>query len=139
MSTSINANIPAATKAAAFAVFDDADNSSASFAARLLKIGIGDRATAKPLVMEWASIKYKAAIVDGQRGPMLPRNSAAEKAMARALAACFPSVDLPKSQAKAKRNNDDAVGKLLAATVKGYAKLTAGEKRSFKAKLSAAL
>jgi hypothetical protein len=62
-------------KAAVFAVFNDADNSSASFADRLLSLGIASRVDAKPLAMEWAlahaqSKKLDAGVklVKGQRG-----------------------------------------------------------------------
>ena len=112
-------------KAAIFAVFNDADNSSASFAERLLKLGIGDRATAKPLAMEWAANKHKVAIEQGQRGAKLPRDSAAEKAMNRVLQVCFPSADLPQRAGKAHKT--DNVAKLL----KAYEGLTAAERRRF--------
>ena len=115
----------AINKTAIFAVFNDADNQSASFADRLFALGIGDRVTAKPLAMEWAANKYKVKIEQGQRGAKLPRDSAAEKAMNRVLSVCFPATDLPK--AKAKVNQTDVVAKLLSA----YAKLTPAEKRSF--------
>ena len=121
----------ATNKTAIFAVFNDADNESASFAERLLKLGIGDRATAKPFAMEWAAKKYGVKIEQGQRGDKLPRDSAAEKAMNRVLSVCFPAVDLPQTK-PAKSNQADPVAKMLAA----YAKLSAGEKRSFKAALA---
>lgn len=117
-------------KAAVFAVFSDADNSSASFADRLMALGIADRETAKPLAMEWAAKKYKAVIEEGQRGAKLPRNSDAERAMYRVLDACFPRVDTAKPAAE--RSKSDPVAALVAK----YAKLTAGEKRSFKAALA---
>lgn len=116
----------AINKTAIFAVFNDADKSSASFAERLFALGIGDRATAKPLAMEWAAKKYGVTIEQGLRGDKLPRDSAAEKAMNRVLAVCFPSVDLPKGN---KVNVTDPVAKLLSA----YAKLTPAQKRAFKA------
>lgn len=71
-------------------IFDSADNSSASFVSKLLEQGIGDRATAKPYAMLWASKKYGAKIIKGQRGDKLPRNSDAERAFYRVLNVCFP-------------------------------------------------
>ena len=112
-------------KQAVFTVFDDADSESASFAERLIKLGIGDKATAKPLAMEWASKKYKARITKGQRGYMLPRNSDAERAMYRVLDVCFPKADAPKN--KPVNNKTDAVASLA----KKYAALTGAEKRRF--------
>lgn len=119
----------ATNKAAIFAVFTDADKSSASFAERLMALGVADRATARPLAMEWAAKKYGATIEQGQRGDKLPRDSAAEKAMNRVLQVCFPGADMP-AKATA-RNQTDPVQKLL----KAYAALTPAQKRSFKAAL----
>lgn len=118
----MNASI---NKTAIFAVFTDADNQSASFAERLMALGIATRTDAKPFAMEWAAAKYRVKIEQGQRGAKLPRDSAAEKAMNRVLSLCFPAVDMPK--AKAKSSSTDPVAKLLSA----YAKLTPAEKRSF--------
>lgn len=87
--------------AAMAAVFEDVDNSSTSFCERLLALGIGDRATARPFVMLWAAAKYNARIVMGQRGETWAvRDCDASRATSRVLAACFPSVDLPKRKSK---------------------------------------
>ena len=115
--------------AAIFAVFNDADKSSASFADRLLTLGVGDRATAKPLAMQWAAQKYGVAIEQGQRGDKLPRDSAAEKAMNRVLQVCFPAADAPTKAVA--RNQTDPVEKML----KAYAALTPAQKRAFKSAL----
>ena len=132
MTSTIN-TLTASTKAAAFAVFNDADKASASFAERLMALGIGDRTTAKPLAMEWAAKKYGAELKASQKGGMTfaERNTDAERAMYRVLSVCFPAVDCPKASA-AGRASVDPVAKLLAA----YAKLSAGEKRAFKAKFA---
>lgn len=114
-------------RTAIFAVFDLADNSSVSFAAELLKHGVGDRATAKPLAMEWAAKKYKDKITQGQRGDKLTTNGAAERAMYRVLEACFPRVDAPKAQGRRKVNVTDPVAKLFAT----WSKLSAAEKKRF--------
>lgn len=119
----------AINKSAIFAVFNDADKSSASFADRLLSLGLADRAMAKPFAMEWASKKYDAPIEAGK----LPRNSAAERAMFRVLQVCYPAAD--KSSAptgSARVSQTSKVERLLAA----FLKLEAGEKRSFKAQLA---
>lgn len=115
---------------AIFAVFTDADNKSASFAERLLALGIGDRKTARPFAMQWAANKYGVAIVKGLQGDKLPRDSAAEKAMNRVLGLCFPSVDMPRANTSAS-NKTDPVKSLLAR----YTKLTPAEKRRFLASL----
>ena len=113
-------------RTAVYAVFNQADKSSVSFAEQLLALGIGSRADARPLAMEWASKKYNVKIKQGQRGAMLPEDSAADKAMRRVLGVCFPSVDMPKSP-KPTANKVDAVAKV----VKAYTALTAVEKRRF--------
>ena len=114
-------------RVAVFAVFNDADNSSASLAERLLALGIASRADARPLAMEWASKKYGVAIKDGQRGmTFVKRDTDAERAMNRVLQVCFPSADLKKS-GKRTANKVDAVDALL----KKYQALSASEKRRF--------
>ena len=126
---------------AVYAVFNDADTSSASFAVRLMELGIASRAEAKPLAMEWAiedgkrkAIKARLPVptvklVEGQRGVTFSvRDSGAERAMNRVLEVCYPKADAPKPKtAKATANKVDAVAKL----VKAYTALTAVEKRRF--------
>jgi hypothetical protein len=112
---------------AIYAVFNDADNSSASFTERLLALGLASRKDATPLAMEWAASKYRAALKHGQRGmTFVKRNTDAERAMYRVLGVCFPKADAPKSP-KATANKTDAVAKLVAA----YAKLSKAEQRRF--------
>jgi hypothetical protein len=114
-------------RVAVFAVFNDADNESASFAVRLMELGIASRAEAKPFAMEWASKKYGVAIKEGQRGmTFVKRDTDAERAMNRVLQVCFPSADKPKS-GKATANKTDAVDLVL----KKYNALSASEKRRF--------
>ena len=114
-------------RVAVYAVFNDADKSSASFAERLLAEGIASRTEAKPFAMEWAAKKYNETIKQGQRGATFTkRDSAAERAVSRVLGVCYPKADMPKS-GKATANKVDAVAKL----VKSYTALTAVEKRRF--------
>ena len=112
---------------AVFAVFNQADNTSVSFAEQLLALGIGSRADARPLAMEWASKKYSVALKEGQRGTTFVKvDTDAERAMNRVLQVCFPSADKPKSR-KATANKVDAVDAVL----KKYQALSASEKRRF--------
>jgi hypothetical protein len=119
MTTSIN-------RKAIYAVFTDADNQSASFAVRLMELGIASRAMAKPFAMEWAAKKHNVSITQGLQGAKLPRDSAAERAMNRVLSLCYPSVDAPKPK-KTSANKADPVAKLFA----GWKALSAAEKRRF--------
>lgn len=117
----------AINKAAIFAVFSEADDRALSFAERLMTLGVGDRATARPLAVEWAAKKYNVALVPGQRkakGQMvLPANSAAEQAAKRVLRLCFPDSSVaPKSRA-----SSDPVEQL----VKRFGKLSKTEQRRF--------
>lgn len=127
----------AINKSAVFALFDEADSSALSFGERMLALGIGSRGAARPLAIEWAGKKYGVPTKDGQRGLTLseasPKYATAKSAAERVLAACFPTTDLIAAGVKVNRASDNPVEKLL----KAYAKLSAGEKRSFKAKLSA--
>lgn len=95
MTTNITPKAAAAAQALvqskANAVFDAADNASASFATKLAELGLDSRAAAKPFAIKWAAAKYHAKVESGQRGDKLPRDSAAEKAMHRVLAVCFGS------------------------------------------------
>ena len=114
---------------AVYAVFNLADKSSASFAEKLLALGIGSRTDARPLAMEWASEKYEAKLKNGQRGvTFVKRDTDAERAMNRVLQVCFPSADIAKPvSAKPTVNKVDEVAKLL----KKYQALSAVEKRRF--------
>ena len=114
---------------AVFAVFNDADKSSASFAVRLMELGIASRAEAKPFAMEWAAKKHNEAIKQGQRGATFAkRDSAAERAMNRVLEVCYPKADAPKPKtSKATANKSDPVEALF----KKWKALSSAEKRRF--------
>ena len=117
-------------RVAVFAVFDLADKSSASFAERLMSLGIASRAEARPHAVEWASKKYSnEPIKQGQSGlTFVKRDTNAERACDRVLEVCYPKADAPKPKtAKATANKVDAVAKV----VKAYTALTAVEKRRF--------
>ena len=114
-------------RVAVYAVFNQADKSSASFAEQLLELGIASRAEAKPFAMEWAAKKHNETIKQGQRGATFTkRDSAAERAMNRVLQVCYPSADKPKS-GKQTANKTDAVSALF----KKWQALSASEKRRF--------
>ena len=84
--------------AAISAIFNAADDSSTSFLERLMAQGLGDRATARPYALRWASQKYGEKIVEGQRGECLPKGSAADTAVKRVLTACYgPATGLASS------------------------------------------
>ena len=121
-------NFTIETRNQAYLVFNAVEGSSVDFAEQLLVLGV-DRVVGRVLAMEWASEKYKVRLVTGQRGLMLPRNSAAEQAFYRVCGFVWPAVSATTK--KVKRSNSDPVAALL----KRYAKLTAGQKRSFKAGL----
>ena len=117
-------------RVAVFAVFDLADKSSASFAERLMSLGIASRAEARPHAVEWASKKYSnEPIKQGQRGlTFVKRDTNAERACDRVLEVCYPKADAPKPKSpKPTANKVDAVAKV----VKAYTALTAVEKRRF--------
>ena len=122
-----------ATTVAVFGVFTRADGAALNFAEELLALGVGDRTTAYPLAVEWASEKFKIKMVEGQRGLGLDQKhtnyNTAKSAYRRVLDVCFPGAD---TWAAGKRQKEvDPVEKLLAS----YKKLTAAQKRKFKAQL----
>lgn len=115
---------------AIYSVFTDADNQSASFAERLMELGIASRAEAKPFAMEWASKKHNnEPIKQGLQGmTFVKRDTAAERAMNRVLSLCYPKADMPKPKAKAKSaSKTDPVAQLF----KKWQALSAAEKRRF--------
>ena len=117
----------ASIKASAFAVFNKADNSAVEFLSQLLPLGIGSRADAKPLVIEWAEAKYECKPYMGQRGMTFKQGSTARMAMNRVLDRIFGGETTP-SKPKAKTNSKtDKVARL----VTSFGKLTAAEKRRF--------
>lgn len=81
-------------------IFNDADNSATGFLERLMAQGLGDRATARPYVLRWASAKYGVKIVEGQRGEKLPKDSAADLAVKRVLEACYGPATASASSGK---------------------------------------
>jgi hypothetical protein len=117
----------AINKNTVFAIFNDADNSTANFATRLFNAGVFDKATARALAVEWAAAKYNQKIIKGQRGDTLAQDSAGLQAVTRVLRACFESAPANKSQS----NKTDPVKSLLAR----YTKLSKAEQRRFLASI----
>ena len=118
----------AINRKAIYAVFTDADNQSASFAVRLMELGIASRVDAKPFAMEWASKKHSnEPIKQGLQGmTFVKRDTAAERAMNRVLSLCYPKVDAPKPK-KTTANKVDPVAQLFTK----WQALSAAEKRRF--------
>jgi hypothetical protein len=124
-----------ATKVAVFGVFTRADSAALNFAEELLALGVGDRTTAYPLAIEWASEKFTIKMVEGQRGLGLDQKhksyNTAKSAYRRVLDLCFPASDTWAAEGK-RQKAVDPIAKLLTS----YAKLTGPQKRAFKAKLA---
>ena len=113
-----------------FAIFDDADNSSASFAEQLMALGIASRAEARPFAVEWASKKHKnEPLKKSQRGGMTfkRRGTAAEQAVTRVLDICYPRGTKPVKPKAKKNHKQDAVASLF----KKWEALSGAEKRRF--------
>jgi len=123
----------ASIKASAFAVFNKADNSAVEFLSQLLPLGIGSRADAKPLVIEWAEAKYECKPYMGQRGMTFKQGSTARMAMNRVLDRIFGGETTPrkpKTKTKTKTKTNSKTDK-VARLVTSFGKLTAAEKRRF--------
>lgn len=118
-------------------ILDAADEAQIRFADQLRGLGIADRNAARPFAVIWAAKKHGANVYDGQRGLALDRSEksgeAAHKAVTRVLAAVYGET----FSAKQSSGETDPVAKLFASVERQYAKLSAGQKRSFKAKLAA--
>ena len=97
-----------------FAIFQDADNSQASFATRLFNEGIFDKVQAMPLVIEFIEGKYKVKAYMGQRGMTFTKDTAEHQAMKRIIANCFETVSKPKGNTQNKTEPKDPLAALLA-------------------------
>ena len=111
-------------------LFADADNSTLRFAERALALGLGDRTTARPYVVQWVSDVSGVKPVEGQRGLTFAQNSAELQRVTRILGALFPSADQPSEPARS--NKQDPVASLF----KRYEKLDAAQRRRFRAMLA---
>jgi hypothetical protein len=110
-------------KQTVFAIFQDADNSQASFCTRLFNAGVFDKAQAVPLVIEFIEAKYEAKAKQGQRGLTFEKDTAPHTAMKRILANCFETVSTkPKTS-----NRTDPIDSL----VSKFKKLSKAEQKRF--------
>ena len=102
-----------------------------SYTEQLFAQGIGDKATARPFALTWASAKYSIKLVEGQRGLSLDKAAknyeTARKAVQRVLDVCFPAMELSSAAAPKESNQADPVAKLL----KSFEKLTAAQRKKF--------
>ena len=113
----------------AYLIFNQVDDSSCDFAEKLLALGV-DRVVGRVLAMEWSAQKHKVSITPGQRGLMLPRNSAAEQAFRRVVAFVWPATSAtPNTPKKVKRSQIDPVVALIAK----INKLTPAQRRRIRA------
>ena len=95
-----------------FKIFQEADNSQASFASRLYDEGIFDKTHALPLVIEFIEGKYKVKAYMGQRGMTFTKDTAEHQAMKRIIANCFETA--PKANTHNKTEPKDPLEVLLA-------------------------
>ena len=108
-----------------FAIFDDADNSSAGFYERLIKLGIIDKKQAKPYAVAWASKRYNATPYPSRKGGELTfeTDSAPYQAVKRVLSRCFENVPSDRASDKKEitvlKGDIDAMRKLIKAHKEG--------------------
>ena len=95
-----------------FKIFQEADNSQASFASRLYDEGIFDKTHALPLVIEFIEGKYKVKAYMGQRGMTFTKDTAEHQAMKRIIANCFETA--PKANTQNKTEPKDPLAALIA-------------------------
>ena len=82
-------------------VFQDADNSQASFATRLYDLKIFDKAQAMPHIIKFIEKKYEGAkAYMGQRGMTFTKDTAEHQAMKRIIANCFETAPKANTQNK---------------------------------------
>ena len=103
------------------------NDTSASIYEAFGREGISTWSHAAPTVLAWAASQYNVHVVAGQRGDTLKgADYEAAKTAVRRIRECFETVGAPK------RKSSKAADP-VAALVKRYEKLTAAEKRRFKA------
>lgn len=100
------------TRNHAYMIFNKVEGASCDFAEQLLVLGV-DRVVGRALCMEWASTKHKTPIAMGQRGLMLPQDSAARKAMSRVIGFIWPSESTPKKKTRSKVDPIEALIKKI--------------------------
>jgi len=120
--------MPAINKQTVFAIFQDADNSQASFATRLFNAGIFDKMQALPLVIEFVEAKYTAKAKKGQRGLTFEKDTAPHTAMKRILANCFETTP---TKPKASHRTDP-----IDSLVIKFKKLSKAEQKRFLASIA---
>ena len=106
-----------------------ADSVSVTLASKLLALGIGDKATARPFVVYYIAEVRKGAMAlayEGQRGITFGNGNKYERQVTRILSKIF---DDTQAEAPAKKGNTqaDKVAKLFAQ----WQSLSASEKRRF--------
>ena len=107
-------------------VFDDAVDAKVQFAERLLALGIGSAAEARPYAIVWAGKKYDVAVHESQRqipgsnGLCLtldkdaPKFEAAKKMVTRVLQAIYGG----ENEGKKEASKTDVVERLIASFMK---------------------
>ena len=115
-------------------VFTAADDAAVTLAERLVAVGIGDRESARPFAILWASSKYHAELVASERGCgfSLPQNSAAIRHVSRVLGIVFPlnevAPDVWGNKARGVSNKADKVS----AAIKLMAGMSDAERKRVK-------
>ena len=107
-----------------------ADNMSVSLTSKLLALGIGDKATARPFVVYYiATVRTGAMdlVKDGQRGLTFGYGNKYERQVTRILSKIFDDTHAESKPFKKGNTNKDKVAKLFAE----WQSLSASEKRRF--------
>jgi hypothetical protein len=105
-----------------------ADTMSVTLAEKLIKVGIADKATARPFVVYYLAEVRKGAMAlayEGQRGITFGNGNKYERQVTRILSKIFD--DIQAESKPSKNHKTDVVGKLF----KQWQALSAGDKRRF--------
>ena len=106
-----------------------ADSMSVTLAAKLIELGIADKATARPFVVYYLAEVRKGAmalIYEGERGPTFGRGNKYERQVTRILSKIFDDVQAERKPSKTS-GKTDKVSKLF----EQWQALSAAEKRRF--------
>ena len=103
-----------------------ADSVSVTLAAKLMELGIADKATARPFVVFYIADVRKAPAYKGQRGVTFGNGNKYERQVTRILSKIFDDVQAERKPVKAS-GKADKVSKLF----EQWQALSAAEKRRF--------
>lgn len=112
-------------------IFQEADNSQATFATRLIDLGIYTKAEAIPHIVAFVEKKYGIKAKQGQRGITFEKDTAPHSAYKRIVNNCFEPEVNPDAKPKTSNRTDP-----VDALITKFTKLSKAEQKRFLASIA---